>query len=398
MWAVWLLLSSTAQGQSDEYRFWELSELFKTPQFQWLGVENGIRSLKFRSVAYNGLPTEVFAYYANPDLILGKESGLRQFPAVVLLHGGGGKAYAEWVMKWAKRGYAAIALDLTGNDGHGQAMKNPGPPQTEETLFSSIESGDLKRLWTYHSVSSAILAHSLIRSFPEVDSLKTAITGISWGGYLTCIVSALDDRFKAAVPVYGCGYYEQSDVFRESLDRLSPIDKKRWLQYFDPSVYLAQLKMPILFLNGNKDKFFNVQPYSESYSLVADNLRFICIKPDMHHSHEDGWEAPEIGAFIDGILRGKRTPFPSVDTLKHGAYRISAYFSPEVRIAEAVFYYTDDIKSANETRSWYQRKVTMQPNRSRVDVKIRSGDYRFGFFYFTSTEGISFSSPFVLSK
>jgi len=29
------------------------------------------------------------------------------------------------------------------------------------------------------------------------------VTGISWGGYLTCIVAGIDDRLKAAVPVYG---------------------------------------------------------------------------------------------------------------------------------------------------------------------------------------------------
>ena len=39
----------------------------------------------------------------------------RNFPGVVLIHGGGGTAFADWVYLWAKRGYAAIAMDLNGS-------------------------------------------------------------------------------------------------------------------------------------------------------------------------------------------------------------------------------------------------------------------------------------------
>ena len=69
--------------------------------------------------------------------------------------------------------------------------------------------------WCYHGVANVIRAHSLIRSFPEVDDDRTAITGISWGGFLTCIVSGLDDRFKAAIrstKEVMIGYYVTGDA------------------------------------------------------------------------------------------------------------------------------------------------------------------------------------------
>ena len=44
------------------------------------------------------------------------------------------------------------------------------------------------------------------------------MTGISWGGYLTCLVASLDSRFIAAAPVYGCGFYDESDVFKQNLN------------------------------------------------------------------------------------------------------------------------------------------------------------------------------------
>jgi SulP family sulfate permease len=48
--------------------------------------------------------------------------------------------------------------------------------------------------WTYHAVSAAILGHSLLRSLPEVDPERVGLTGISWGGYLACIIAGVDPQ------------------------------------------------------------------------------------------------------------------------------------------------------------------------------------------------------------
>jgi len=37
------------------------------------------------------------------------------FPGVILIHGGGGTAFADWVHLWARRGYAALAMNLNGS-------------------------------------------------------------------------------------------------------------------------------------------------------------------------------------------------------------------------------------------------------------------------------------------
>ncbi len=41
--------------------------------------------------------------------------GGRDLSRIVLIHGGGGTAFSDWVWLWAKRGYAAIAMDLSGH-------------------------------------------------------------------------------------------------------------------------------------------------------------------------------------------------------------------------------------------------------------------------------------------
>lgn len=76
---------------------------------------DAVRSLLLRSVDYQGKPTRVFAYYSDPDLLANRPHGKKKYAGVVLLHGGAGWAFRQWVEKWAAEGYAAIAIDLCGN-------------------------------------------------------------------------------------------------------------------------------------------------------------------------------------------------------------------------------------------------------------------------------------------
>jgi hypothetical protein len=67
-----------------------------------------------QSVPYNNAPTHVFAYVGIPSIAT-KDNPV---PGVVLIHGGGGTAFYDWVKMWNDWGYAAIAIDteLTGRE------------------------------------------------------------------------------------------------------------------------------------------------------------------------------------------------------------------------------------------------------------------------------------------
>ena len=196
---------------------WDLAALSAAPPFNWADKTSEVRSLYYKSVPFHGKPTRVFAYYATPGTLAGDTSKDKELPGIVLVHGGGGQAFKEWAELWAKRGYAAIAMDLAGCGPDKNRLEDGGPDQSDKTKFGAIDL-PVTEQWTYHAVANVILAHSLIRSFEEVDADRTALTGISWGGYLTCIVAGLDNRFQAAVPVYGCGFLHENSVW---LDRLN---------------------------------------------------------------------------------------------------------------------------------------------------------------------------------
>ncbi|WP_439585117.1 alpha/beta hydrolase family protein [Dyadobacter bucti] len=376
---------------------WDLKVLSIAPEVKWTTADGPVRTLLYKSVDYEGKPTEVFAYYSNPDIVSGKKSG-QKFPGMVLIHGGGGKAFKEWVEKWANEGYAAIAMDLSGNGPDGKKIGLPGPDQSNENKFEKIETANIRDVWTYHAVASGILAHSLLLSLPEIDKNRTAVTGISWGGYLTCIVGSLDNRFKAAVPVYGCGFYDESDVFKVPLDKLSMDSKKRWMKFFDPSVYLPYASSPFFFINGNKDKHYNVIPYHKTYSLVKARGE-VCIIPEMRHSHEAGWEPKEIKFFVDGIVNEGPRPINVkfiVDKENELELMYETFNPNSVSMAE--FYYTNDLTSTNEQRTWTKQEAKIDlKNKTISTLKPKEG-YKYAFFYFKDQNGISGSSRFLIQE
>jgi cephalosporin-C deacetylase-like acetyl esterase len=322
--------------QAEQVGPWNLDALKgNVPAMKWIDQEHSVRSLTYAGENYLGKETEVFAFYASP-VTLGTAQPGTKFPAVVCIHGGGGTAFAEWVYLWAKRGYAAIAMDLNGSrppapefdaggavkgNAHDQKVRtrlpNGGPPHGHAEKFDSI-GGDTSDDWPFHAAASVMRAHSLVRSFPEVDADHTAVTGISWGGYTTCLVASLDDRFKAAVPVYGCGFlHEGESVQKPSIDKLGE-RKADWVREYDPGSLLPRCRVPILFVNGTNDVHYVLDSYMKSFNVVPGE-KHMRIQVNMPHGHQPGWVPQEIGLFVDSKCRaGTALPLPGKPEIKGG--------------------------------------------------------------------------------
>jgi hypothetical protein len=157
--------------------------------------------------------------------------------------------------------------------------------------------------WAYHAVADVMLANSLLRSLPQVDPDRIGLTGISWGGYLTCLSAGTDARFKLAVPIYGCGFYnEDGSNMKKSLDKMGPEKASRWLAKLDASLYLPNAKMPFLWLNGSNDPFFPLTSMMKS-AAAQPGPKALCIKVRLVHGQGQGQSQPEIFAFVDSILK-----------------------------------------------------------------------------------------------
>jgi dienelactone hydrolase len=343
----------------------------------WLKQDGAIHSLIYTGEVYQDQPTDVFAFYASPNT-LGEARNGAKFPGVVLIHGGGGTAFADWVYLWAKRGYAAIAMDLSGSRppdpvfdpqtgvpvGHQSDSKqrtrlpHGGPNHGHSEKFDSI-GGDASDDWPFHAAASVIRVHSLLRSFPEVDAAHTAVTGISWGGYTTCLVASLDDRFQAAVPVYGCGFlHEGESVQKPSIDKL---DDRRtaWVREYDPGSLLPRCRVPILFVNGTNDVHYPLDSYMKSFDVVSSPKQ-MRIEVNMRHGHPPGWAPQEIGLFIDSYCReGKPLPVPGTPIVEVNEVRVTC--TSRTALKQAALHYTIDT-GLRSSRQWKSVPATIEGN------------------------------------
>lgn len=356
---------------------WNLDALKGTvPAMTWLDRDQPVRSLTYAGEKYLGKETEVFAFYASP-VTLGTAQPGTKFPAVVCIHGGGGTAFADWVYLWAKRGYAAIAMDLNGSrppqpefDPNGAAkgnahdaktrtrLPNGGPPHGHAEKFDSI-GGDTSDDWPFHAAASVMRAHSLLRSFPEVDAERTAVTGISWGGYTTCLVASLDDRFKAAVPVYGCGFlHEGESVQKPSIDKLGE-RKADWVREYDPGSLLPRCRVPILFVNGTNDVHYVLDSYMKSFNVIPGE-KHMRVQVNMPHGHQAGWAPQEIGLFIDSKCRaGTSLPVPGKPEIKGGQVVVSC--AAAAGIQSGSLHFTSD-SGLRSKRQWTSIPATLSGN------------------------------------
>jgi hypothetical protein len=150
-------------------------------------------------------------------------------------------------------------------------------------------------------------------------------------------VAGVDSRFKAAVPVYGCGFLHENSAWLDRFAKMTQAQRERWITLWDPSRYLP--------------------------------AKQLCITVNMPHSHPAGWAPKEIGLFIDQHLR-EGSPLPTVGDpeRQNGTIRVS-YSSP-VKLADAALHVTTDKGPINK-RTWQTHKAKIDGNAIVSESSVR---------------------------
>lgn len=351
-----LLASLSAREPIERSTLWDLARLDKAPVTEW-GIKEGlVQRIFYQGEPFQGKPTQVFAYVGRPE-------GDGPFPGVVLVHGGGGQAFKAWAEHWARRGYVSIAMDTSGNGMGKERLENGGPDQSDIVKFRKFDESDIRDMWTYHAVADVILAHSLLRSLPEVDAQRTALTGISWGGYLTCITAGIDSRFKAAVPVYGCGFLHDNSAWADSgkFRELDDATRRLWIHHFDPGQHVSGTRCPILFFNGTNDFAYPLDSYRKTIEQVRPQLATVAIHHKLKHGHY--WNFEIVDTFIDSVLREGKM-LARLGELRVTGNEAHAPILTDTPVAKAELWYTID------QGKWQPREWKMLPG------KITAGSIR----------------------
>lgn len=257
--------------------------------------DDRIEAVFFEGEQYNGKASEVFAYIGFPE----NASKENPVPAMVLVHGGAGHAYAEWVQYWVDNGYAAISVDgfaQQPDDGYyvDDTEHWSVNPESHPTINDSMSDSDkpFEEQWFYHYVADVILSNNIMRADSRVIKDKIGVTGISWGSMATSTAICYDNRFAFAIPVYGSGYLEESTAMIGGLTY-----EDRYAKVWDASLLMSEIQMPVLYVNSDCDPFFSANCTTASAAYTKNgNLVYAQNFP---HGQSNGAYQPEILRFAN---------------------------------------------------------------------------------------------------
>ncbi|MGB5132487.1 MAG: S9 family peptidase, partial [Steroidobacteraceae bacterium] len=218
--------------------------------------------------------TLVQAFVTKPP---GFEPG-RRYPTILHIHGGPvgqfSWGYSAWVQYFAANGYVVIEPNPRGSTGRGQDFVR-GIYQT----------------WGITDYDDLIAAVEHLVALGYADPERLAVTGYSYGGYMTNTVITRTGRFKAAATGAGHSFIYANyghDIYqkwynwelgvpwenREKYDRLSPL------------LQVAHVTTPTIFLGGRNDwnvPLLNAELMYQSLRKRGIDTQLV-VYPDTHHS------------------------------------------------------------------------------------------------------------------
>jgi len=380
---------------------WNKEKLFATPEYELMPRMDtcGVKGVLIRGLEYKGEPAQFFAYYSLPE---GADS-LHKVPAMVLIHGGLGTAFWEWCKTWNEKGYAAIAMDTNGKlPMKHKNVYNGYHPWIILDKGINLDWGGLDRglrapeeQWPYCAVSTVILAHSFLRSLPEVDADRIGVTGNSWGGFLTILTSAVDDRFVFSEPVYACGYLNEC-FDTKPIEEYTPSEKK-WYELWDPALYIPEIKMPVSWAAGTNDFAFAFDPLQRSFDLVNTDL-YKAVRLRMVHTDGKFKEGQpnETFALADHFLKGG-PDIPKVglpENIKGNKYSVE-YQTSGRKIAGYELLYTKTAEGEWQYREWFAEPLKAPKKEGKISFTIPEGTVAFFVNVITEDELVASSRAII---
>ena len=232
---------------------------------------------------------------------------------------------------WCLRGYACVSFDFCGKHPtrtgpHTQWGRVKGDMMT--VGGGRILAPDPRHCPWFHWALAARRALTLLEEHPRVDGGRLGIFGISVGGTLTWIVAGTDDRVKAAVPIYGCGW----DSYPKPWDDPSePVNEELalWRRTLAAETYAPLVRCPVFFLSSTNDHHGLLDRSFRTLDLSPAGEKRASFTPQYIH-HIDREEARGLALWMDWHLKGgPRWPANPRIELQAGAS------APEVRVRPA---------------------------------------------------------------
>lgn len=239
-----------------------------------------------------------------------------KYPAILFLHGGSGNAAGlrELIEKFASKGYVALACDMPGYCDIDNTPHSTGPWKAhdapDEKPRFNIAAG-LQNSSLVDAEVAGLEAFNLLASQNNVDAKNIGITGFSWGGYSTTMLSGLlGERVKAAYSYWGCGFYDKGSFWKELISKLPEEVRKRWLTWFDAGRRAKNIRANYFIEAASNDTYFWPDAVSATLNAIPGAKNHVW-GPNVNHSLVPT-SAPMQELYFNYHLKGTGNPFAEV--------------------------------------------------------------------------------------
>ncbi len=312
------------------------------------------------------IDSKIFALIARPE----KEG---QYPGLLVLHGGGGEAEADKAIRWAKRGYIVLTLDIPG-------IMNAQKKGNSFGHWSALEYGDNQFIATpdithsvlFDGIVAVVQGLYLLHAQPGVKKGCVGVSGISWGGYAATMVTGLANEYvDATFSIYGSGYYDEGSAFEAQLDRMGEADKNKWLKYLDAGRRSHQIRTPYFIAAATNDRWFYPPAVMATLRMVGNHGNHL-FSPNTNHriSVPGGSDEPQPTGWLKMEdyyfryhLKGTGSPFPVLENgataVEDGKVVFDVKQSTEIK--QALVYYNIDDEAWPE-KKWIEVQAVVISN------------------------------------
>lgn len=296
---------SQAYRERDFRAFWQrtLAEL-KTVPVDAVVTRDPTRStaeVQVSKVAMASLgnpPSRIYGWYCTPATA-GKHAALLVLP-------GYGDGPIPPPVGLARRGYAALSLQIRGHEVENGAYRQPARYMTEGIEFPESY---VYRFIIMHGIRGL----DFLASRAEVDAERIGVLGGSQGGGLALVTAALDRRvrvaaadipflcdFPQAVAVAGSPYREIADYLTAHPERRAEVF--RVLSYFDALNHAANVRCPTVVCASLRDRTCPAPTIVATYGLIPGRRKEIYFLPFTGHTTTPAY-ARIRNEFVDTVLQ-----------------------------------------------------------------------------------------------
>ncbi len=209
------------------------------------------------------------------------------YPGVLDIHGGPktvyGEVFYQEMQLWAGRGYFVFFCNPTGSDGRGDAFMD---------IRGKYGTVDYQNLMDF---TDAVLA-----AYPQLDPQRLAVTGGSYGGFMTNWIIGHTHRFACAATQRSISnwfsFYGVSDIGpyfaadQTGGDLFSAEEQKKlWLH--SPLRYVENAQTPTLFIHSDEDYRCPIDQGLQLYAALLQKgveARFVWFKGENHDLSRSG--------------------------------------------------------------------------------------------------------------